>query len=100
MVQLIAETVFDVALKKNTYRIELIIENENVDGIVVPQVKVVWVETKKGISHIEKKYNYYRDDIHNTEDFIKLSATKSTMSGGYYTVKCQGKKRLKRRVAC
>ncbi len=43
---------------------------------------------KQAVKHIEKKYNYYRDDIKNTEDFIRLSATKSTMSGNHYTVKC------------
>ena len=45
----------------------------------------------KGISHIENKYEYFRDDISSTEDFIELSATKSTMSGDYYMVRCPGK---------
>ena len=45
----------------------------------------------KGISHIETKYDYFRDDINSTEDFIELSATKSTMSGDYYMVRCPGK---------
>lgn len=44
----------------------------------------------EGIGHIEKKYDYFRDDIKNTEDFIKYSASKSTMSGDYYTVTCPG----------
>lgn len=43
---------------------------------------------EKGVSHIERKYDYFRDDIQNTEDFIKYSATKSTMSGKFYTVTC------------
>ena len=42
----------------------------------------------KAISHIEKKYAYFTDDIKTTEDFIELSATKSTMSGKYYMVRC------------
>jgi Family of unknown function (DUF5329) len=46
---------------------------------------------EKGISHIEKKYDYFRDDIKSTEDFIEYSATKSTMSGDYYMVTCPGK---------
>ena len=46
----------------------------------------------EGISHIEIKYDYFKDDIKTTEDFITYSATKSTMSGDYYTVKCPGKK--------
>jgi hypothetical protein len=40
------------------------------------------------ISHIKKKYDYFRDDISTTEEFIKYSATKSTMSGKYYLVRC------------
>lgn len=43
---------------------------------------------EKGVRHIERKYDYFRDDIQSTEDFIKYSATKSTMSGKFYTVKC------------
>ena len=50
---------------------------------------------EEGVSHIEKKYDYFRDDISNTEEFIELSATKSTMSGDYYTVKCPGKETIK-----
>jgi len=45
----------------------------------------------EGVAHIQRKYEYYREDIETTEDFIRLSATKSTMSGKYYTVKCPGK---------
>lgn len=45
----------------------------------------------EGISHIEMKYDYFKDDIKTTEDFIDYSATKSTMSGDYYLVKCAGK---------
>ena len=50
---------------------------------------------EKGIEHIEKKYDYFRDDIENTEAFIEYSATKSTMSGDYYMVTCPGKKALR-----
>ncbi len=49
---------------------------------------------KKGLSHISRKYDYFRDDIKNTEEFIKYSATKSTMSGDFYTVSCPGKKTI------
>lgn len=49
----------------------------------------------EGVSHIENKYDYFRDDIQSTEDFIDLSATKSTMSGKYYTVTCPGKETIK-----
>ena len=46
----------------------------------------------KAAGHILKKYNHFRDDI---EDFIRLSATKSTMSGKYYQVACPGKAQMK-----
>ena len=50
---------------------------------------------EKGVSHIENKYDYFRDDISGTEDFIEYSVTKSTMSGKFYTVTCPGKKTIK-----
>lgn len=50
---------------------------------------------KDAAEHIQTKYDYYRRDINNTEDFIKYAATKSTMSGKYYTVKCNGQKESK-----
>ena len=50
---------------------------------------------EKGIEHIEMKYDYFRDDIKNTEEFIEYSATKSTMSGDYYMVSCPGKKAIR-----
>jgi hypothetical protein len=49
----------------------------------------------KGVEHIKNKYEYFRDDIKNTEGFIEYSATKSTMSGNYYTVTCPGKETIK-----
>ena len=45
-------------------------------------------EGSQAESHIQKKYQYFKNDIKTTEQFIELSATKSTMSGNYYTVKC------------
>ncbi|GMT39865.1 MAG: hypothetical protein IEMM0001_0600 [bacterium] len=50
---------------------------------------------KKGVSHIQKKYDYFRDDITSTEAFIEYSATKSTMSGKDYTIRCPGKKEIR-----
>ena len=46
-------------------------------------------------SHIREKYDYFRSKIKSTEDFIKYSATKSTMSGKYYTVLCEGRKPMR-----
>ena len=47
------------------------------------------------VSHIMKKYDYYRDDIKNTEDFISYSATRSVLSGKYYTVSCPGQETMR-----
>lgn len=44
------------------------------------------------IAHIQKKYDYFRDKIRTTEDFIELSASRSTMSGHPYTVRCDSRK--------
>ena len=43
---------------------------------------------QEAVEHINKKYNYYSDDIKTTEDFIKYSATKSKISGKYYQIHC------------
>lgn len=40
--------------------------------------------------HILKKYDYFRDKIRSTEDFIAYAATKSTMSGKNYLARCDG----------
>ncbi len=44
----------------------------------------------EALQHIQKKYQYYLDDIHSSEDFIKYSATKSQMSGNKYRIHCPG----------
>ncbi len=36
--------------------------------------------------HMRKKYDHFRKDIHTPEDFIRLAATKSLLSGKPYTV--------------
>jgi hypothetical protein len=43
-----------------------------------------------GAKHVQRKYDYFRDKISSTEEFIELSATKSTMSGRQYEVHCPG----------
>ena len=39
--------------------------------------------------HIKRKYEYFMDKINSAEDFIKYSATKSTMSGKQYKIHCE-----------
>ena len=45
---------------------------------------------EQAVNHIKNKYDYFRGKIRNTEDFIRYAATKSTLSGKYYTVNCKG----------
>lgn len=40
--------------------------------------------------HIEKKYNYFKDKVLTTEDFIRYSATGSSITGKPYEVICNG----------
>lgn len=46
-------------------------------------------------SHVRRKYPYFHDDIDSTEEFIELSATKSTMSRKAYEVRCAGEPPVK-----
>ena len=45
-------------------------------------------------AHIQKKYDYYKNDIASAEDFIRLSATESTMFGNKYYIKCSGSPKI------
>ena len=49
----------------------------------------------EAVKHIQNKYDYFKDEIDNTEKFIELSATKSTLSGKYYMIQCDGSPKLK-----
>jgi len=44
----------------------------------------------EAVAHIQRKYDYYRDDINSAEDFIRLSASKSTVTRRTYTIECVG----------
>ena len=43
----------------------------------------------EAVTHIKRKYDYFKNEIKTTEDFIRLAATKSEISGKNYTVKCK-----------
>lgn len=51
-----------------------------------------WAEAGKAADHINRKYQYVkkRGLVKTAEDFIKYAATKSSMSGKPYLVKCDG----------
>jgi hypothetical protein len=40
------------------------------------------------MKHIQKKYNYVKRRIATTEDFIKHIASKSSLSGRQYRIRC------------
>jgi hypothetical protein len=42
----------------------------------------------QAVAHIKDKYDYYKNDIHSAEDFIRLAASKSIVSGRPYSVRC------------
>jgi len=43
---------------------------------------------KKAQSHIQRKYNNIKNKITTTEQVIKYSTTKSSLSGNIYFIKC------------
>ena len=51
----------------------------------------------EAVRHVKEKYDYYKNRIMTTEDFIKYAATKSLMSGRYYLVKCRNRSSIKTR---
>ena len=50
---------------------------------------------KEAVSHMQRKYEHFKDEIKTPEDFIRLSASKSLISGKLYMVKTKGGRRLK-----
>ena len=50
---------------------------------------------KQAVEHIQNKYDYFKDKIGSTEDFIRYAATKSKISGKYYLVHCTEQPALK-----
>jgi len=40
--------------------------------------------------HMNRKFQYYRKKAKTAEDFIKYSATRSTVSGREYKIRCPG----------
>ena len=49
--------------------------------------------SKDGAKHMRRKYNYFRDEISSTEEFIEFAGTKSTRSDRLYEVLCIGQER-------
>ncbi|WP_445356635.1 DUF5329 family protein [Microbulbifer sp. ANSA002] len=49
----------------------------------------------EAVEHMEKKYKYFSSKIDNAEEFIELSASKSTFSGNPYYIKCKNQPKQK-----
>lgn len=51
-----------------------------------------WHSSDEAAEHIRRKYQAALDKglIHSAEDFIRAAASKSSLSGTPYTVRCQG----------
>jgi len=45
-------------------------------------------------AHMQRKYEHYNDKIKTPEDFIRLTATKSLMTGKLYYVRLKGGKKF------
>lgn len=52
----------------------------------------VWYDSKQAQAHLRRKYHVLaaRDLIETAEDFIERAATRSSMSGEAYAIKCKG----------
>jgi hypothetical protein len=50
---------------------------------------------KEAAVHMQRKYEHFKDEIKTPEDFIRLSATKSLMSGKPYMVKTKAGRLMK-----
>jgi hypothetical protein len=51
-------------------------------------------DAQEAREHIQKKYNYAKDAIETTEQFIEYTATRSHLSGRPYRVNCAGQEQL------
>jgi len=56
-----------------------------------------WHDGREAQSHLQMKYDYLakRGRIHSVEDFIEGAATKSSLSGEAYQVKCPNRQPVK-----
>lgn len=55
-------------------------------------------DAEQAVSHINKKHDYFMDEIDSAEKFIELTASKSTMSGKSYYIHCPGSEKTESSV--
>ena len=53
---------------------------------------------QEAVAHMQRKYDHFKDEIKTPEDFIRLSATKSLISGKPYMVKTKAGQLLKSEI--
>jgi len=49
---------------------------------------------KDAAKHMQRKFDHYKKKIDSAERFIELSATKSSMSGKLYQIRCPNEKEV------
>lgn len=54
-------------------------------------------DSENAYSHVIRKYEYFREDIKTSEDFVEYAASKSTMSGEYYLILCENEPAMRTR---
>ena len=59
-----------------------------------------WYDAEEAVKHINKKYQYLlkHGAVNSTEQFIEQAASKSSMSGKFYMVKCGASEPIKSSV--
>jgi len=65
---------------------ELISQVENMHDITFIRNGMSY-DSAKAASHMRDKLAYFKDDIHTADDFIRLCATRSEITGLHYKVK-------------
>jgi len=51
-------------------------------------------------AHMQRKYEHFKEEIKTSEDFIRLTATKSLITGRLYYVRLKNEKKLPLRSGC
>ena len=47
----------------------------------------------EAVEHMQKKYDYFREEVASAEQFIELSASKSLLSGRPYWIACPNREK-------
>ena len=53
---------------------------------------------KEAVAHLQRKYEHFKDEIKSPEDFIRLTASKSLMTGNPYMIITKYGRKLKSKI--